>query len=151
MIVNGALLLNKQNGSIKYGDSVLPSLDKYKSLIYQLRDDTQLAEIHDSLDSIVIIDSNSRSYSQPNAIPVLNKSINKRIIKELKGNDLSILEITGKYKDLNCREKLYYAYQYDKSKFEDFLFTYTTIFPDVETYSGLIEPDTLILDNNIHY
>ncbi|MGR6834090.1 AAA family ATPase [Aliivibrio wodanis] len=59
----------------------------------------------------------------------MNRNIQKEVLAR-KGS-LNINKLSCQYNELTCREKLYYAYKYDKESFEDFVFTYTNIFPNV--------------------
>jgi ABC-type lipoprotein export system ATPase subunit len=154
IVLNGNILLSKIDGKIKYGEDTLPSLDKYKSLIYLLRDDSRITEIHKALDSMIVIDTNSRGYSEPHATPVLNSALNKKIKKEIDNKEASINELSAKYNEMNCRERIYYASIYDKKKFSDFEFCFSTIFPEINkiipnVLKTVLEPENGIEQNLI--
>ncbi|WP_016956367.1 AAA family ATPase [Catenovulum agarivorans] len=132
IVLNGDVLLNKSDGEIFYDGTKLPSLDKYKSLIYLLRDDSKITEIHKALNSIIIVDSNSRGYSDPHATPVLNSALNKKIKSEIHNKEASINKLSTTHNEMNCRERIYYAKAYDKKRFSDFEFCFSNIFPEVK-------------------
>ena len=132
VLLNGRVLLKKSDGNIVYDGINLPSLDKYKSLIYLLRDDSKITEIHKAIGSIIIVDSNSRLYAEPNATPILNSALNKKIKKENSSEKALINKLSAMHNEMNCRERIYYACIYDKQKFSDFEFCFSNIFPEVK-------------------
>lgn len=146
VVLNGKVILSKSDGKILYDGVNLPSLDKFKSLIYLLRDDSKITEIHKAIDSIIIIDSNSRSYAEPNATPILNSNLNKKIKNENKNKEISINKLSSIHNEMNCRERIYYASIYDKQKFSDFEFCFSNIFPEVKSIkpkviTAIVDPE----------
>jgi AAA15 family ATPase/GTPase len=145
VVLNGKVLLSKSERKITYDGVELPSLDKNKSSIYLLREDLKLSEIHKALDSIIIVDSNSKSYSDPRGIIAINTTLDRRIKNEDEVIKKSINKLSQKYNEMNCRDRIYYAQIYDPKKFSDFEFCFSSIFPEVkkikpQLISSLIAP-----------
>ncbi|MFT6901180.1 MAG: ABC-type lipoprotein export system ATPase subunit [Colwellia sp.] len=137
--IDGKIILTKSNGVTVYNGTPLPSLNKYKSNIYLLREDNLLNPVFNALDSIVIIFNETREYSSSSSSPIIPQKLLKKaeeffLDKNVKINDFSRFDST-----IDCREKIFFAYKYDKISFENFEFIYTSIFPSVLS----IEPETI--------
>ncbi|MEF1203968.1 AAA family ATPase [Vibrio owensii] len=131
--IDGVKVISRSEDNIQYNGVTLPKLDSLTSLIYQFRDEDGIADVYESLNSMTIVDVDSNDFSRPKAVPLINAKIHEEIINS--GLD-NIEEISKKYKGIKCREKIYYAFKFDKNRFDDFIFAYSSIFPSVKT----IEP-----------
>lgn len=131
--IDGVKVISRSEDNIQYNGITLPKLDSLTSLIYQFRDEDGIADVYESLNSMTIVDVDSNDFSRPKVAPLINAKIHEEIIDS--GFD-SIKEISKKYKGIKCREKIYYAFKFDKNRFDDFIFAYSSIFPSVKT----IEP-----------
>ncbi len=131
--IDGVKVISRSEDNIQYNGITLPKLDSLTSLIYQFRDEDGIADVYQSLNSMVIVDVDSNDFSRPKAVPLINTKIHEEIIDF---GFHSIKEISKKYKGIKCREKIYYAFKFDENRFDDFIFAYSSIFPSVKT----IEP-----------
>lgn len=133
LVIDGITVIFRTEDTIKYNEVFLPKLDPLTSLLYQFREEEGIFDIYESIMSIIIVDVDSNDFSRPHAVPLINKKIHDEI-KDLKADNIG--EISKKYKNIKCREKIYYAFKYDADRFNDFVFAYTGIFPSVSN----IEP-----------
>lgn len=131
--IDGVKVISRSEDNIQYNSVTLPKLDSLTSLIYQFRDEDGIADVYESLNSMTIVDVDSNDFSRPKTVPLVNAKIHEEIVKSDFDN---IEEISKKYKGIKCREKIYYAFKFDKNRFDDFIFAYSSIFPSVKT----IEP-----------
>ncbi|PWQ96233.1 AAA family ATPase [Leucothrix arctica] len=127
---NGEEIINRRKSSTIYNGEKLPVIDKYKSLMYVLRDDPLIAPIYKSLKSIIIILNNSTGHSHTGATAIFNPKSIENTKKRINSNKEDILKILNEEK-ANCRKRIFYIHKYRSDMFDEFLFTYTNIFPDV--------------------
>lgn len=129
---NGKEIVQRNKNKIMYNGNKLPVIDKYKSLIYVLRDDPIVSQIYKSIKSIVIILNNSTGHSHTGATAIFSSKSIENIKKKINNNKENILQILNDEK-ANCRKRIFFIHKYRRDDiFEDFLFTYTNIFPDVK-------------------
>ncbi|EJA3094070.1 AAA family ATPase [Vibrio parahaemolyticus] len=131
LLINNEVIIDSTSEKTLFNNTNLPTLDVSRSLIFHLKNDNTIKNIYSSLISCVIIDVDSNDFSQSHHYTMVKSAIHKDVL-EYK-NRLDIKKLSCKYKDLSCREKIYYAYKYDKDSFDDFLFVYTSIFPEVKS------------------
>jgi len=131
LIVNDQQVFCSNQEGIEFSGVQLPKLDDKKSLLFHLRNDLNIKKIQSSISSSVIVDVDSRDFSQSEKITFFKENLHNEI-SEFKSK-FSIKKLSCTHKDLSCREKLYYAHEYDKDAFNEFLSIYTSIFPQVKS------------------
>lgn len=128
--VDGNKLLDRKKDRILFNNERLPVLDKYKSLLYVLRDDSLVKSIYLSVERVVFISNDCHSHTKADALKLISNNlvsqVKKRVSEGVRVNDLSDLK-------LSCREKVYFCKLYDKKSFDEFEFIYTSIFPSVKS------------------
>ncbi len=128
LIVNDNVLIDKSSSEVNFNGLKLPRLDDTKSLLFHLKN--EIRSIHTSLTSSIIIDVDSPEFSPFNR-QIINKNKYVDQINERKKN-FDIKKFSHQNKELSWKEKLYFAYEYDKSAFSFFQDTYIHIFEQVK-------------------
>lgn len=130
--IDGVLVFKRDANSIVYNGVTLPLIDKYKSLIYLMRDDDLIEVVFDSLSSVKIASNNSREFTNNTALQLVRNETCEKNEKLFKEKSLNIKQFSELFPELTCREKIYYSYNSDRSSFDEFEFLYTSIFTNVE-------------------
>ncbi len=133
LVVDNELLIDSSESDALFNGFKLPKLDVSRSLIFHLKNDNAIKDIYTSLVSCIIVDVDSDDFSQSHQITIVKNFIHKDVLEHK--NKLDIKKLSCKYKELSCREKLFYASKYDKESYDEFLFAYTSIFPEVKNVS----------------
>ncbi|PSU75705.1 hypothetical protein CTM93_19735 [Photobacterium phosphoreum] len=156
IIIDGIVVLEKKDGKTTLNNNPLPVLDKYKSNVYLLREDDELMSIYQAMQSIIIVQNDSRAHVSEASIPIMSKKLPKKVGAFFKKNkDSSINDYCSIYNDLDCRSKIFFAKQYDKEKFDEFLFVYTSIFSNVDCinikkYNGVKKQNGIQMQHGFH-
>lgn len=130
--IDGELVFERDANSIVYNGVTLPLIDKYKSLIYLMRDDVLIEVVFDSLSSVKIASNNSREFTNNTSLQLVRNETCEKNEKLFKEESLNIKQFSELFPELTCREKIYYSYNSDRSSFDEFEFLYTSIFTNVE-------------------
>lgn len=130
--VDGIKIIERKKDKTYLGDTVLPSLDKYKSMLYLLRDDELVRTIYSSIERIILISNDCHSHTKADALRLLSNGFITQVKKRFKDIDCSGVKDLGDI-NLSCREKIYFSKNYDAKSFEEFEFIYTSIFPSVSS------------------
>lgn len=133
LIVNDVEVFSSNQDGIELSGVKLPKLDDTKSLIFHLRNENKIKRIQNSISSAVIVDVDSSDFSQSQKVTFFKENLHNEI-SEFKSK-FSIKKLSCSHKELSCREKLYYAHEYDREAFNDFQGIYTSIFPQVKSVS----------------
>ncbi|EID0060410.1 ATP-binding protein [Vibrio vulnificus] len=128
LVVNDETVIDSSENGVFFYNNKLPRLDDTKSLLFHLKN--EIRNIHESLTSSVIIDVDSPDFSPTNR-QMINKNSYLDEIHEFKKN-FDIKKFSHQNRELNCKEKLFYAFEYDKSAFFEFQETYISIFEQVK-------------------
>ncbi|MCZ4339407.1 AAA family ATPase [Shewanella colwelliana] len=130
--IDGVQIIERKKNKILFANTSLPSLDKYKSMLYLLRDDDLIKTIYSSIERIVLISNDCHSHTQADALRLISNSFVNQVKKKLKEDSCSgIRHIDNIH--LSCREKIYFSKNFDENAFDDFEFIYTSIFPSVKS------------------
>ncbi len=134
LTVDGQLLINKLNGKTTYKGNKLPVLDKHQSNIFLLREDDSIADIYNSLSSMIIVLSHSRLHTDTEEF-VYSTGGMLQTVKRLASRFAvhNIQELHKRIPSINCRWRLFFAENMDKESFESLAFVYSTIFPNVKS------------------
>ncbi|ELK2076679.1 ATP-binding protein [Vibrio alginolyticus] len=128
LLVDEELIINNSDNEVLFNGLRLPRLDDTKSLLFHLKN--EIKDIHTSLTSSIIIDADSPDFS-PSNNQMINRSTYSDKLNEHKKN-FDIKKFSHQNRELTCKEKIYYAYEYDKEAFTDFQETYISIFEQVK-------------------
>ncbi|WP_445945777.1 AAA family ATPase [Shewanella sp.] len=130
VIVGGVTIIDRKKDKTLLNGISLPSLDKYKSMLYILRDDELLKTIYSSIERIILISNDCHSHTKADALRLVSSTFINQVKKVLKDdNCLGIKDIKDIH--LSCREKIYFSKHFDEKAFDEFEFIYTSIFPSV--------------------
>ncbi|MGI2022415.1 AAA family ATPase [Shewanella glacialipiscicola] len=122
--VDGIKIIERKKDKTYLGDTVLPSLDKYKSMLYLLRDDELVRTIYSSIERIILISNDCHSHTKADALRLLSNGFITQVKKRFKDINCSGVKDLGDI-NLSCREKIYFSKNYDAKSFEEFEFIYT--------------------------
>ncbi|WP_105174290.1 AAA family ATPase [Pseudoalteromonas sp. T1lg122] len=132
LYIEGKLIFERNEDSIKYNDNSLPLIDKNTSLLYLMRNDKLIETVYDSLSSVKIATNNSRDFTNNTALQLVRNEACEKNKKLMADENLNIKQFSEKFPELTCREKMYYCFNGDKESFEEFEYMYTSIFTNVE-------------------
>lgn len=135
LTINDELVFERVDGKATFNNSPLPTLDLSLSLMHLLRDDKIVKSAYESLMHIVFIDVDSHEYSDTSSAEVLLSKV-EDYIKSIKKPDIK--KISYQLKKMPTRQKLYYASKYDKESYKEFLFVFTSIFPQVKKIQPVV-------------
>ncbi|MEZ8882501.1 AAA family ATPase [Vibrio sp. 10N.222.54.F6] len=130
LTIDGTPIFSRDEKSVIFSEKELPRLDDDKSLLFLLRQSTELKDVFKSLTSAVLISVDSELFSNNMTVPLIDGKIHKEVLA--RNGNLSIKKLSAQFKELTCREKIYYAFKYDKDAFDELEFIYTNIFPEVK-------------------
>ncbi|MBY7806734.1 ATP-binding protein [Vibrio fluvialis] len=129
LTIDDKSVIDSSEQGLFYNGSKLPKLDDMKSLFSHLKNETEIKSIHASLSSSIIIDVDSLDFS-PSHRTLINKENYIEEISSFKRN-FDIKKFSYQHREIGCKEKIYYAHEFDKDAFNDFQDTYISIFNQV--------------------
>lgn len=132
--VDGQLLLRKANSKTALEGIVLPVMDKSKSNLYLLREDERFYAIFSAMVSLIIVLNDSEEQTRNDVIYRIPKGFAEMVEDFFNKNQFeSINELHQHSSVMDSRFKLLLASRIDSKQFNEFLFIYTSIFPNVES------------------
>lgn len=131
-MVGQSILLAKGNGKTTFEQQSLPVMDKHKSNLFILRDDSRFHQIYIALGAPAVILNDRESHVNNRSTFDFDIMHHDYLIDVYKDSHLtSINELHNLIPSLDARLKLLLVAQIDQQTFETLTFVYTSIFPSV--------------------